>query len=127
VVPSGTAVYAGGDFSAIGAHSRSHVAALNVTTGAATGWDPSANGIVRAVAVAGSTVFAGGDFSSIGGQTRNKIAALSASTGAAAGWNPNANDSVFALVVGPGGSLWAGGAFTGFATVPQAGIAKFAP
>jgi hypothetical protein len=34
---------------------------------------------------------------------------------------------VGALALGPDGSLWAGGSFTGFPTVSQSGIARFTP
>ena len=58
---SGSTVYAGGAFTSIGGQARSHIAALDATTGAATAWNPNANGVaVYALAVSGSTVYAGG-------------------------------------------------------------------
>jgi hypothetical protein len=66
------------------------VAALEVQTGVATGWDPDAQGTgvagdgVYALAVSHSTVYAGGFFSSIGGKERRGIAVLDATTGLAA-------------------------------------------
>ena len=75
---SGSTVYAGGRFTSIGGQTRNCIAALDATTGAATAWNPNADGSVDALAVSGSTVYAGGCFTSIGGQTRNNIAALDA-------------------------------------------------
>ena len=107
---SGTTVYAGGMFNAIGGQTRNNIAAIDATTGAATSWNPNANGIVYALAVSGTTVYAGGWFTSIGGQTRNYIAAIDATTGAATSWNPNANGWVYALAVS-GTTVYAGGMF----------------
>ena len=123
---SGRIVYAGGNFDAIGGKPRKNIAALDATTGKATSWNPSAYYPVSAVAVAGSTIYAGGEFNSIGGRPRNRLAALDATTGRATPWNPSPLGSVDALAVRPDGSLWAGGAFPGFPTVAQSGIARFA-
>jgi len=109
---SGSTVYAGGEFTSIGGQTRSYIAALDTaTTGAATAWNPNADGTVYALAVSGSTVYAGGTFNSIGGLTRNHIAALDAATGDATEWNPNANYEVSALAVS-GSTIYAGGWFT---------------
>ena len=75
-----------------------------------------------ALAVTGSTVYAGGDFLA----SRHNIAALNRTTGARVGTR-TANGEVRALAFGPDGSLWVGGAFTGFDAAPQSGIARFAP
>ena len=44
---TGSTVYAGGNFSAIGGQARNHIAALDATTGAATSWNPNATATVR--------------------------------------------------------------------------------
>jgi hypothetical protein len=56
---SGSTVYAGGEFGAIGGRPRDGLAALNSATGAATAWDPD-SGWTYGLGVSGSTVFAGG-------------------------------------------------------------------
>src|SRR5439155_947936 len=56
---SGGTVYAAGTFSSIGAQPRNNMAALDVTTGAATAWNPNVNNTVNALAVSGGTVYAG--------------------------------------------------------------------
>jgi len=116
---SGSTVYAGGDFSCFKSSgdnpiTRNFIAALDAT-GAATSWDPDADGSVYALAVSGSTVYVGGDFSCFKSSgdnpiTRNFIAALDA-TGAATSWDPDADGSVYALAVS-GSTVYAGGDFT---------------
>jgi hypothetical protein len=123
---SGSTIYAGGAFTTIGGQSRNYIAALDASTGLATEWNPSANSIVWALAVAsptsgvdGSTVYVGGEFTGIGGQARNHVAALDAGNGLATEWNPSANSVVLALAVAPPTSgvsdrtIYAGGKFTG--------------
>ena len=58
---SGTTVYAGGDFTAIGSAGRSCLAAIG-TDGTLTSWNPGTNGSVWALAVSGDKVYAGGTF-----------------------------------------------------------------
>jgi len=107
---NGTVVYVAGWFTSIGGQVRNNIAALNATDGSATGWDPSAIGLVRALSVSGNSVYAGG-VASIGAQTRNHIAALDIGTGAVTAWNPNSDSEVLALAVG-GTTIYAGGYFT---------------
>jgi hypothetical protein len=126
---SGQTVYAGGQFTRIGGRARNHIAALDATTGAATRWNPDAgvNGFVGSLAISGQEIFAGGSFTAIGGEPRSDLAAIDATTGTASGWRPDANRPVLALDVGPDGSLWAGGEFSGFRSKAQQGIARFRP
>ena len=111
---SGSVVYAGGSFSAIGGQTRRFIAALDAATGSATAWNPNADSDVHSVVVSGGTVYAGGYFRNIGGQTRNAIAALDAATGLASPWNPDPvfGSGVFAIAVS-GGVVYAGGEFPG--------------
>ena len=108
---SGSTVYAGGLFTAIGGQARNYIAALNVTDGQATSWNPQANHVINSLEVSGPTVYAGGSYTTIGGQARNYLAALDASTGSATAWNPNPDDTPYALVVS-GSTLYVGGSFT---------------
>jgi hypothetical protein len=109
---SGSTVYAGGFFDAIGGQSRNGLAALSAT-GGAIGWNPNPDiGDVQSLAMSGSTVYVGGQFNTIGGQSRNNLAAIS-STGGAIGWNPNvsAGGTVNALIVTTS-TVYAGGQFS---------------
>ncbi len=119
---SGSTVYAGGNFTAIGGQTRNRIAALDASTGAATAWDPNANESVRALVVRGGAIYAGGEFTNIGGQARNKLAAIDPAVGAAMDWNPNANHDVYALAVSDP-EVYAGGKFTGMGGLPQSHIA----
>ena len=115
LVVSGSTVYAGGHFSAIGGQARKNIAALNTTSGAATGWHPQAAGgneLVTALVVSNSTVYAGGNFTVIGGQTRHGLAALNTTSGAATSWNPNANTYWVDALAVSGSTVYAGGHFT---------------
>src|SRR5207245_5125715 len=49
----GGTVYAGGNFASIGGQIRNGVAALDVSTGMATGWNPNLGGRVNALVVSG--------------------------------------------------------------------------
>ena len=73
---SGSAVYVGGLFGAIGGQPRNSVAALYAATGLATVWDPSAIDAVNTLLVDGATVYVGGSFRVIGGLPRRSIAAM---------------------------------------------------
>jgi hypothetical protein len=113
---SGSTVYAGGYFGAIGGQSRASIAALNGADGSATSWDPSAHyfsgpAVVETLAVTDSTVYAGGVFTTIDGQSRNNVAALSAIDGTATTWDPNPNSEVAAIAVS-GQLVYVGGFFT---------------
>jgi hypothetical protein len=107
---SGTTIFAGGDFTLAGV-SRTYIAALDATTGQATGWDPQANSVVFSIAVSPvGTVYAGGGFSLIGGQSRMRIAALDGVTGKATAWNPGASNAVRAIALS-GTNVYAAGEF----------------
>src|SRR5207244_2405398 len=119
----GGTVYVAGDFTIIGGATRTRIAAIDATTGLATGWDPDANNEVHALAATGDPREAGGYLTriggtaangraaTIGGAARNNVAALDATTGLATGWNPNANGQVRTLAMS-GSTIYAGGSFT---------------
>jgi hypothetical protein len=101
LVLHGGALYVGGDFTIVGGQFRNHLGALDPATGAATTWNPDANGAVYALAVAERqtfpftvTVYAGGEFATLGGQPRLSIGAVDGGTGAPTSWNPSASSDV---------------------------------
>ncbi|MEO7326622.1 MAG: Ig-like domain-containing protein [Dokdonella sp.] len=124
-------VYVGGYFGAIGTTPRNGLAKLS---GSGNGnvdpdWAPSANEIVRALAVdADGAVFAGGRFTSIDGQARNYIAKLSGtgSGGVDAQWNPSADGLIEALALDSDGAVYAGGEFAHIGGQARSKIAKVA-
>jgi hypothetical protein len=120
IAVSGSKVGVGGLFRSAGTGNganpapvpRSNAAAIDLTTGQPTSWNPNVNATVQVLAVSGSTVYAGGDFTTVnGGTPRNRLAAFDASTGTASSWDPNANGSVLAITV-LDATVYFGGTFT---------------
>ena len=107
----GAALYAGGDFLAIGGAARARIAALDPLTGLALAWDPGADGSVRALVATDSVLYAGGSFLTVGGAARARLAALDLAGGTASPWDPGANSAVFALAA-RAGVVYVGGFFS---------------
>ncbi|MBI5530990.1 MAG: hypothetical protein HY918_05865 [Candidatus Doudnabacteria bacterium] len=93
----GSTLYVGGQFTRIGGKQRFGVAALSASTGLATSWNPSADGIrgsavplVNALALndAKTTLYIAGSFTHMGGVNITSVAGLNTSTGNALAW-PN--------------------------------------
>ena len=120
----GSDVFVAGQFTSIGGQSRSGLAALDASSGLATGWDPMGAGNlpVYSILPRGATVLLGGSFSVMGGQPRANLAEVSASTGIATAWNPGANGNVQALTLANGHVL-AGGNFSTAGGAPRANLA----
>jgi len=110
---SGTIMYVGGYFNALGGSVRPHAGAVALSGGLATPWDPQPNAPVNVFAPRDTTVWMGGDFSSLGGVPRDNIAAIDLASGKAIKWNPGANGTVLAIEQNSG-VLYVGGAFTTF-------------
>jgi hypothetical protein len=98
-------------FPTMGGQARSNLAAIDGATGAATAWDPNANGIVRAMLHGPTGITLAGDFTMIGGQPRNHLACVDGGTGAPTSWNPDASGNVLAIARN-GGTIFAGGGYS---------------
>ncbi len=83
----------------MGGQPRNYLAAIDVTTGEVTSWNPGVSNGVSTLAVSGSAVYAGGNFTSAGGEVRNHLAAIDATTGQLTNWNPSANSRVWSIAV----------------------------
>ena len=94
------------------------------------GFDPNANGIVRAVVVqSDGKILLGGDFTTLspnGGApvTRNHIARLNPDGTLDTAFNPNANNVVVSIAVQADGKILAGGGFTSIGGQPRNNIAR---
>jgi hypothetical protein len=125
-------VFVTGLFSAAGGSNRLNIAAIDATTGWATGWDAhqvpppgsSFNPIVTS-GVYSNTLYIGGyPFGTIGGQSRRFAAALDVSTGAATSWDPKVNYFP-STYCGVGNSLYIGGLFGCVGAATRTNLAAF--
>lgn len=108
---SGDRLYVGGNFGRIGGRAIARLGAVSQSAGAVdTGFTPSPNGTVRALALddAGTRLYAGGGFSAIGGASRPGAAELSTSTGAATTFAPTDGGVAISMDVSPNGRLFFG-------------------
>jgi hypothetical protein len=128
ILRSGDTVYVGGEFTQLispsgATQAASHVAAFDALTLQPTGWRPTVDGNVLALASSGdgSTIYIGGEFTSVQNSSRVNLAAVS-SAGVLLPWKSNANGSVRALVVS-GSTVYMGGAFRKVQTVGRLGLA----
>ncbi|MFL5791478.1 MAG: hypothetical protein ACJ76A_08230 [Actinomycetota bacterium] len=111
----------GGAFTGAGGVLRSHIGAIDVSTGQATAWDPGADGTVYAIAVdpSGTVVYAGGAFTHVGGAGEQKLAAIDASTGdVVTAFHVGASNRVRSLAAA-GDLLYVGGEFTKLGGQPR--------
>jgi hypothetical protein len=124
----GGTIYLGGSFTSVDGTTRNRLAACDAATGNLLGWNPNANGVVRALKVspAGTRVYVGGDFSAVGGAARSRVAALSPSSGGAFGWSPYVNSSVKAITTSTTGStVYVGGDFSSAEGAGRSRLAAF--
>lgn len=59
-------VYVGGSFESINGETRYNIAAIELSSGALTAWDPKLDGTVRTLSASIEYVYAGGEFDSLG-------------------------------------------------------------
>lgn len=80
-------VFVGGSFTKIGNQDRLRLAAINVD-GTLNAWAPSANAVVRSLAMApdAASLFVGGLFTTVNGASRQSVARVDLTTGALNAW-----------------------------------------
>jgi hypothetical protein len=124
---SGTNVFAGGSFTALGDQSRTNLGAFRLD-GPVGDWAPNTNGVVYALAVANTgNVYVGGEFTKVNnnGTDRSYIAGFTANGQVLANWDPFPNAPVYALDIAPGGTMvYVGGAFEEIGDLPRNGLAS---
>jgi trimeric autotransporter adhesin len=118
-------VYIGGKFTKVTDSdgttvlTRNHLAAVSAADGHVLPWNPSANNVVRALAVStdGGTIYIGGSFTGLGGHPRSRLAAEAAidptstsTSGTLRAWAPRADGSVYTIAQ-LGGRVYFGGTF----------------
>ena len=129
ITAAGDEVLAGGTISSVGGVPRGNLAALDITTGRVTAWDPDASGLVSALATGPNTVYVGGTFTNVGGLTRRRLAAVHPTSGMVQPFDPNvlgrATVGIFALATDGANRLYVGGNFTNLANTARNSIAIF--
>lgn len=134
VLRVGSTVYLGGTFSELddtagtATAPASNLAGIDATTGQPTGFAPTVDAEVFALAASpdGSRLYVGGNFNTVNGKTQKKIAVFNTATGALISWKPAAgwpNNVIRAIAVGPS-SIYIGGAFTKIGTSAVSRIAE---
>ena len=121
---AGSDVYAGGAFVSLGGARRQSLAAIDLSTGTLTGWDPMGQlgsnlstfqPTVYALALSGSSLYVGGAFSlHLGSSFPSNLAAFDTASGNPTSFTASisgASSTVRALAVA-GGTVYAGGTFT---------------
>jgi len=109
---SGTTIYVGGEFTSVSSTTRNRLAAVGITDGALTSWNPNTNNTVETLAISGSTIYTSGSFTAVSGTTRNNLAAVGITDGALTSWNPNASGTSAGPLVISGSTIYFGGSFT---------------
>ena len=125
---SGTSLYVGGNFTAVGASTRNYAAAFDTGSGALLPWNPSPDSIVRTLVVSGSTVYLGGYFANVDATPRAGVAAVDATDGALQNWNPaltqtSGAPNVDAIAV-DGSDVYIGGDFDAVQGAPHVHVAQ---
>ena len=94
----GNTLFVGGRFDAIGGVPRTHLAAVEATTGALAPWAPSVGGVgVLTVAAGAGKVAIAGGFGSVGGITKRGLVALDLATGRPSAVQPPDSNNITAL------------------------------
>jgi len=126
----GSTIYIGGHFDAIGGAALNNLAAVDATTGAATGWNPNVNGEVTALGIRvldrrpfTVTIFVGGKFTTVNNVAHWCVAGIDAGTGIPTSWAPFVSDYVRAVIPLLAGPVYVAGDFTTINGQPRQSIA----
>jgi len=81
----GTSLYIGGNFTSVQSattnNTRNSLAQINLTTGAATGFNKNVDGTIFAIEIVNNILFIGGGFTTVAGITRRNFAGINISDG----------------------------------------------
>jgi len=129
---NGSDVVAGGTFTNVGGVDRRNLAAIDLNTGQATGFNPPMRGMfsaltsVSAVAMTDDgLVWAGGEFITEGPNPRTHLAAFDAASGAITSFHRDPNGSGVSALAASGSTVYAGGGFTSVGGTPRRNVAAF--
>jgi hypothetical protein len=129
---SATDVVAGGTFTNAGGVDRRNLAAIDLTTGQPTAFNPPMRGMfsgltsVDALALTSDgLVWAGGTFATEAPNPRSSLAAFNATTGAIASFHRDPNGMGVSALAASGPTVYAGGSFTLVGGMPRRNVAAF--
>jgi trimeric autotransporter adhesin len=120
----GNTLFVGGNLINIGGQPRKFAAALDLTTGNATTWNPDPNMYAMSFYGAGDTIYMGGVFSAVSSIARTNLAAFNLSSGQVLPWSPSVMTNVLALAIA-GNNLYVGGEFYQVNGVTRSNLAAF--
>lgn len=125
IVVYGNDVYAAGEFRAIGGQTKTNLAKLNNTNGAADpNWNSTASAPVFTLSLIGNDLYVGGMFNLVGSLSRIMIARIDLNSGEVDPlWNPNSNNFIKSIKV-IGSYVYAGGDFINIGGLPRNKIAR---
>ena len=118
----GNTMYVAGTFTNVGGAARNNLAAINLSTGVATSWNPNVDNWVTSLAMSGDKLVVGGSFTHIGVKAQSYLAMIDTSTGLATTWNPNLDERVYTLYAS-GNSVLVGGLFNSVNRVARTNLA----
>lgn len=97
---SGDLLYAGGNFTTFAGTSKIRAAALDLTDGTLTAFDPQPNNSVNAIAINEDRIYIGGDFTQLGGESYPRAAAIDRISGnIVEDWRPVPDNSIEAIAL----------------------------
>ncbi|MBL7940232.1 MAG: hypothetical protein JNL43_12795 [Flavobacteriales bacterium] len=124
--------YLGGDFTQLAdpvppfnTVARQRLAAIDLSTGDPTAWNPGADGQVLALAVHGDDVFVGGQQVQCGGASRANLSVIGRTTGLATAWNPQVQGGYVRAFAVSNGTLYFSGIFSAAGGQSRSGAAAF--
>jgi uncharacterized delta-60 repeat protein len=112
VQPDGKIVV-GGQFNSLGGQGRTYLGRLNADSSLDTGFVPSPNSYVHALALqCDGSLLVGGEFTTVKALSHAYVVRLTPDGSVDNSFGASANARVYGLTVQPDGKIWAGGAFT---------------
>ncbi len=121
---NGSTILLAGEFTLINSKVRSNVAAIDVTTGELTNWDPEMDSSVYAIEESNGVIYLGGDFNNVGGQSHPYIVAVDNNTGTPISWAGYTNSDVKSILA-LNGTIYCGGSFSSAGGQPRLHAAAF--
>lgn len=128
IAPGNGTIYVGGDFTSAGSSGvqRTMVAAMDITTGRPTEWDPViSDGSVGAVLPLGDRVYVGGQLFGLATGPSDNLAAFDRNTGERLEWHPDIG--IVSSLIAVNGTIIAGGVFEEVGGVERRGIVALDP